>query len=101
MRYQAHHATVDLIPPAPGETFLFRVAPRPESFDLHHEVTLAAVTLGRLNGIGRCNPCRPPELRAFGSYSSAPADDQQLIPAWSDHGLHRHGFIDRHGSWSP
>ena len=26
-------------------------------------------------------PCPPPELRASGSYSSAPADDQQLLPA--------------------
>ena len=48
------------------------------------------VALGRLNGIGRCQPCRPPELRASGSYSSAPADDQQLVSAWSAHGLHRH-----------
>jgi hypothetical protein len=27
--------------------------------------------LGRLNGIGRCQPGRAPELRAFGSYSVA------------------------------
>jgi hypothetical protein len=39
------------------------------------------VDLRRLNGIGRCQPGRPPELRASGSYSSAPADDQQLIPS--------------------
>ena len=55
----------------------------------------------RLHGIGRCQPGRPPELCAFGSYSSAPADDQQLIPAWSAHGLHRQCLFDRHGSWLP
>jgi len=73
----------------------------PRPFCFRQLVAIKTGRSHRLNGIGRCRPGRPPELRAFGSYSSAPADDQQLLPAWSAHGLYRHCFLDRHGSWSP
>ena len=38
----------------------------------------------RLDGIVRCQPCRTPELRTSGSYSSAPA----AIISWLRHGSH-------------
>jgi hypothetical protein len=60
--------------------------------------------LGRLNGIGRCQPGRAPELRAFGSYSVALAaiiSRLELGPYMADTGMGFPNVTDHGGRKSP